>query len=495
MGKQSHQSQETSQNKSGSLLETLVGWMPEFLVKGFGKLSPRARVVSYFVVLGILAFVVYKVVMFYYGERDENEIRGRLTLGKLAEIPDVHISRDLSADNLFVFKRPSPAGGRFTYEWILRVPQNAMHTPVTFGISEYYPEIQRREPLCEARFTPAELTKNIHEGKVYLKVDDLFTSIQIEGHPEGITSLMSSPTPAGFWFPSAYASPRQSERRQDSSNALIRKYRQSLNPVEQLSIRKGIRINDPAFTVQLAESLKAAVFQNRAYDVSTYARLLSDDRQLSVLTSSGSSRSTFDTAFYRRAVERLHVGTEYEARSMATFLQRLQDSRTVNIIVDEFQHATGPLTRKLCLYVLDGFATNSDPSIRAWVSREAAKLRGMETAQGAPRPPAQAPQLLRLIKPMAKAVANRKVKSDTPLYDFTLWLDIPSNRKKEVASVDYEFDHPTFRQKKQSSSNPKDGFRVGYLGWGCLRSVLVSVHLKDGTTGAIDFDMCEAVQF
>lgn len=111
----------------------------------------------------------------------------------------------------------------------------------------------------------------------------------------------------------------------------------------------------------------------------------------------------------------------------------------------------------------------------------------MEYAKGTP--------LIAVVKPRASAVRSNTGRTTTPLYNFSLWLDVPDNRRGEIGSVEYEFNHPTFRQKTQESFDPGNGFRVGYNGWGCLRSVLVKIHLKQGGVQTIDFDMCEAVGF
>lgn len=103
--------------------------------------------------------------------------------------------------------------------------------------------------------------------------------------------------------------------------------------------------------------------------------------------------------------------------------------------------------------------------------------------------------LITVVKPRATAVPSKTGRASVPLYDFSLWVDVPENRKSEIVSVEYEFNHPTFRQKTQQSSNAEDGFKVSYSGWGCLRSVLVRIHLRQGGVQTIDFDMCEAVGF
>lgn len=127
-----------------------------------------------------------------------------------------------------------------------------------------------------------------------------------------------------------------------------------------------------------------------------------------------------------------------------------------------------------------------------------AKLHTVVAASGSPKLKMEYTKgtpLIAVVKPRASAMRSNGGRSGTPLYDFSLWLDVPEDRKEEIASVEYEFNHPTFRQKTQESSDPKTGFKVSYNGWGCLRSVLVKIHLKQGGAQTIDFDMCEAVGF
>jgi hypothetical protein len=83
------------------------------------------------------------------------------------------------------------------------------------------------------------------------------------------------------------------------------------------------------------------------------------------------------------------------------------------------------------------------------------------------------------------------------VYDFKLWVEASRETLAPITSVRYEFNHPTFppKLKVQESSNRDDGFRVGYRGWGCLRSVIVTFTLAEpkGAPPKIDFDMCAAL--
>jgi hypothetical protein len=99
----------------------------------------------------------------------------------------------------------------------------------------------------------------------------------------------------------------------------------------------------------------------------------------------------------------------------------------------------------------------------------------------------------------AKASATRKpgkkLPDGSPIYDFAVWLTIPVGRLPEVKSVTYTFDHPTFssRSRTQTSTDRASGFRVGYVGWGCLRHVAIKLDLLHGSSPTMDLDMCASI--
>ena len=99
----------------------------------------------------------------------------------------------------------------------------------------------------------------------------------------------------------------------------------------------------------------------------------------------------------------------------------------------------------------------------------------------------------------ASAVPRRGVRTSTgdQTYDFALWIDGPDAALDRVKSVKYEFNHPTFRQKVQQSGDRASKFRVGYIGWGCLASVIVTLEPVDAgreKSASIDFNMCGALE-
>lgn len=79
------------------------------------------------------------------------------------------------------------------------------------------------------------------------------------------------------------------------------------------------------------------------------------------------------------------------------------------------------------------------------------------------------------------------------VYDFRLWVDAPPALKDQVQRVRYQFDHPTFINKFQESTEPSNGFAVSYRGWGCLYLVTITLFFKDGRSEQVLFDMCNAL--
>ncbi len=102
-----------------------------------------------------------------------------------------------------------------------------------------------------------------------------------------------------------------------------------------------------------------------------------------------------------------------------------------------------------------------------------------------------------LVIPRAKyeAVPGMSTRAgDGRVFDFYLWLDFYPGEKPNIRKVSYEFNHPTFQEKTVSSTDPSQGYRVSYRGWGCLRSVIITVELTDGRSEKVDFAMCDAMK-
>jgi septal ring factor EnvC (AmiA/AmiB activator) len=98
------------------------------------------------------------------------------------------------------------------------------------------------------------------------------------------------------------------------------------------------------------------------------------------------------------------------------------------------------------------------------------------------------------LKPSAACEDTRSKGSDNlERYRYTVWVEGPADLLGKIAEVTYLFDHPTFQNKLLRSSNREDRFKVGYIGWGCLDSVIVTYILQDGSRSPVDFNMCSAL--
>jgi cell division protein FtsB len=103
--------------------------------------------------------------------------------------------------------------------------------------------------------------------------------------------------------------------------------------------------------------------------------------------------------------------------------------------------------------------------------------------------------LFAVVKPRASAEPlGTKNSAGQAESQYSVWIDVPADRASEIRSVSYEFNHPTFTDKIQTSSDASNGFRVGYQGWGCLALVAITLNLTDGTTQPISFDQCAGLR-
>ncbi len=74
---------------------------------------------------------------------------------------------------------------------------------------------------------------------------------------------------------------------------------------------------------------------------------------------------------------------------------------------------------------------------------------------------------------------------------FKCWLEMPETVARRVASVSYEFNHPTFPERFLNSRDVSNRFEVSYGGWGCLPLVKIVVKQKSGDVDPIYFNMCD----
>ena len=78
-------------------------------------------------------------------------------------------------------------------------------------------------------------------------------------------------------------------------------------------------------------------------------------------------------------------------------------------------------------------------------------------------------------------------------YGFVLETEVPRNRWPEIEKVTYYFNHPSFQTPLLESQDPRSHYQVKYQGWGALRRVLITIHLRNGESPQLAFDMAEAI--
>jgi hypothetical protein len=81
------------------------------------------------------------------------------------------------------------------------------------------------------------------------------------------------------------------------------------------------------------------------------------------------------------------------------------------------------------------------------------------------------------------------------IYKFTISLDVPEQKKSEIAEVSYSFNPPSgWTKPTQVSSDPASGFAISYDGWGCSYQIVISIVLRNGRNLRMSFDQCEALR-
>lgn len=135
--------------------------------------------------------------------------------------------------------------------------------------------------------------------------------------------------------------------------------------------------------------------------------------------------------------------------------------------------------------------TRSAAVLREQTEQYSKALKTQASGAAAPATPITA-----LVTPRAeRKPADGKTPDGRPQYVFSAWIQAPPEVAARIAAVQWEFNHPTFRNPVMGSSDRGSGFRVSYLGWGCLSSVIVTFQLVEprGEPPRLDFDMCAAL--
>lgn len=93
-----------------------------------------------------------------------------------------------------------------------------------------------------------------------------------------------------------------------------------------------------------------------------------------------------------------------------------------------------------------------------------------------------------LIVPRAIKV---QVAGSGTLFDFLIWIDVPSFRRDEIKQVVYKWPCRGFLDSTHIGKEPSLGFAFGYRGWGTCPRILINVEHTDGTVYQIDFALID----
>lgn len=77
-----------------------------------------------------------------------------------------------------------------------------------------------------------------------------------------------------------------------------------------------------------------------------------------------------------------------------------------------------------------------------------------------------------------------------PLVHFEFWLEPPTDLKRHIVAVTYNFSTPAIIPQSQTSRDAATGFRIAVGGLGCADTVTVTLEFDDGRTQPVDVDGC-----
>jgi hypothetical protein len=95
------------------------------------------------------------------------------------------------------------------------------------------------------------------------------------------------------------------------------------------------------------------------------------------------------------------------------------------------------------------------------------------------------------VKATAQATGKRTAKG--PEFQFAAFINATPETLASIRQVTYRFPHDSFRDPVRVVKDRASAFRVEYTGWGCLPDVVVNIHLVDGSTRNMVFDMCKSL--
>jgi hypothetical protein len=77
---------------------------------------------------------------------------------------------------------------------------------------------------------------------------------------------------------------------------------------------------------------------------------------------------------------------------------------------------------------------------------------------------------------------------------WSIWLNLPSEYAAQIKSVDYYFQHPTFKHNPQRSFPGSTVFLAEWRGYGCVDEAYLIAKLMDGRSIRSNFNFCEVAK-
>ena len=80
------------------------------------------------------------------------------------------------------------------------------------------------------------------------------------------------------------------------------------------------------------------------------------------------------------------------------------------------------------------------------------------------------------------------------VYDFTVWIDLSSYRRREMRRVTYRTRDTASHFQERIAENAVNGFSISFRGTDCVEVFVLDIEFADGTSDSVDFAMCQALE-
>ncbi|MBI5216269.1 MAG: hypothetical protein HY960_11000 [Ignavibacteriae bacterium] len=346
-----------------------------FLDKYFPSMPMKVKVFVYkgmFILLGlIIGVMLFLVVYPVITETDDLVIRGEIIGSDERSLPIGLLQYEAMGDGMFIKKKIK--GSVFVYEWILHIPKSDMNQMQTLVLAKYFGNSQGGwETYGELRFSAEDLLHHVENDRVTMFIEyagSIPMKILFREKTNKLTSHRFFPIDV---FNIAYAQPFLQEKTISSEEAkkILDNIKVKKNPFEQLKLQSKLSNVETPFLQEIAVTVRDSIASESFEELSLYLMALTEHDSVGTLTSAGTRKDILSQDFYFKAVSLLDSGSAIERKKIASFLYRIQDSRSIKPLYNKFLRTNDLEAKGLCVYVLGSFANNSDENVRDRVKRQ-----------------------------------------------------------------------------------------------------------------------------